>query len=152
MSNIKFKTSVLIDWDFKKNDVLEFLSSLGVLLDFLEWFKEDFQLGVFETLSGLNIKLAKEYNKNKEKAQKTFEEMITYESNKPYLELNVFDGCLEIPKSLNLLENGTLDSNSIEVVRQVIKAKEAWVTDCLSNTGFPVVFIQSFVGEVENGN
>lgn len=90
MSNIKFKTSVLIDWDFKENDVLEFLSSLGVLLDFLEWFKEDFQQGVFETLSGLNIRLAEEYNKNKEKAQKTFEEMITYESNKPYLELKCF--------------------------------------------------------------
>lgn len=152
MSNIKFKTSVLIDWDFKENDVLEFLSSLGVLLDFLEWFKEDFQLGVFETLSGLNIRLAEEYNKNKEKAQKTFEEMITYESNKPYLELNVFDGCLESPKNLNLLNDGTLDSKSIEIVKQVVKEKETWVTDCLSNTGFPVVFIQSFVGDIKNGD
>lgn len=78
--------------------------------------------------------------------------MITYESNKPYLELNVFDGYLETPKNLNLLNDGTLDFESIGIVKQTIKAKEVWVTDCLSNTGFPVVFIQSFVGDIENGD
>lgn len=66
--------------------------------------------------------------------------------------LNVFDGCLESPKNLNLLNDGTLDSKSIEIVKQVVKEKETWVTDCLSNTGFPVVFIQSFVGDIKNGD